>query len=264
MYSAAGIKDNHGQCGVSATGHNRPSVIPLSEDSPLAAEERSLADAIQELELEVTPDQIAALNEYREELWAWNEKLNLTRHTTIEKFVTRDLFDTLQISQLLPEGERVLDVGSGGGVPGIPLAILRPDLEICLCESVNKKANVLYNMVEQLDLDVTVYAARLEAVVDKASDLPKFDSLIARGVAPLWKFMFWLRPHHQQWERLLLIKGPRWVDERGEARHRGLMKGYDLRRIGDYTTPGTEAVSTLLAITRRDVPPANPGKPRKR
>jgi 16S rRNA G527 N7-methylase RsmG len=68
------------------------------------------------------------LDNYRRQLWAWNERLNLTRHTTLEKFVSRDVVDSHQLSNLLQRGERVLDVGTGGGVPGVVLAILRPDL----------------------------------------------------------------------------------------------------------------------------------------
>lgn len=223
----------------------------------------SLSEVAARCGLEFSAEQIARLDEYRQLLWEWNEKLNLTRHTTVEKFVTRDLFDTAQLSQLIPEGEKVLDVGSGGGVPGIPLAILRPDLKVSLCESVNKKANVLFDMVEKLGIDQTVYAARVEAVVERNSQAPRFDTLIARGVAPLWKFMFWLRPHHERWGRLLLIKGPTWVDERGEARHRGLMRGFDLRRIADYENPHNSAITTVLSVTRAEKPAGgNAGKRR--
>lgn len=212
----------------------------------------SLADALGAYGLQVPDEAFGPLDAYRESLWGWNEKLNLTRHTTYEKFVARDLFDTLRLSELLAPGERVLDVGSGGGVPGLPLAILRPDLDVSLCESVAKKANVLVAMVEQLELPVTVHAGRVEAVVEPKSGIDPFDTLIARAVAPLWKFMRWLRPHPQGWGRLLLVKGPSWVEERGEARHRGLMKGYQLRRAAEYTTPATDAVTTVLQVSKAE------------
>lgn len=219
--------------------------LPLPVDShPVAA---SLSEALAAVGMELPDDQIERLDAYRKALWSWNEKLNLTRHTTFEKFVERDLFDTLELSKLLEKGERVLDVGSGGGVPGLPLSILRPDLKVSVCESVLKKANVLNEMVGDLDLPVKVYAARLEQVLETA----KFDTLIARAVAPLWKFLFWLKPLRSQFKRLLLIKGPSWVGERGEARHRGLTKGFDLRRAAEYTTPRTDAVSTILSVSKR-------------
>lgn len=224
--------------------------------------EETLAEAVAACEFEISSKQLRQLDAYRALLWEWNEKLNLTRHTTIEKFVTRDLVDTIQLATLLPEGQRVLDVGSGGGVPGLPLSILRPDLDVRVCESVGKKANVLADMVVTLDLPVTVYAARVETIVDRQSEAPHFDTLVARAVAPLWKFMFWLRPHHQGWDQLILIKGPSWTGERGEARHRGLMKGYQLRRLLEYTTPRTEAVTTVLGVSR--LPPSPHKGPKRR
>src|SRR5258708_1126004 len=63
-------------------------------------------------------EQVAQLDRYCKLLWDWNEKINLTRHTTYEKFVTRDLADTLQLAGLVHPKEEILDVGSGGGVPG--------------------------------------------------------------------------------------------------------------------------------------------------
>ena len=70
-------------------------------------------------------DRLAA---YATSLWAWNERLNLTRHTDVERFVSRDIGDAAAIAEHVAHGERVLDVGTGGGVPGAILAILRPDL----------------------------------------------------------------------------------------------------------------------------------------
>ena len=78
--------------------------------------------------IELPNDQIAQLDQYRQLLWDWNEKLNLTRHTTLEKFVSRDVVDSLAFAEHLDAGERVLDVGTGGGVPGVILAIVRRDL----------------------------------------------------------------------------------------------------------------------------------------
>lgn len=223
-----------------------------------AAGHESLAAIGSSCGLELTRDQTERLDAYRALLWEWNTKLNLTRHTTLEKFVERDVFDTVQLAKLVAEGESVLDVGSGGGVPGVPLAILRPDLRVSLCESVGKKASVLADIVERLGLAVDVYAARVESVIDNASDAPRFDTLVARGVAPLWKFMFWLRPHDQGWGQLLLVKGPTWVDERGEARHRGLMKGFDLRRVLEYQGPHNGALTTVLCVRRAEAPAAGP------
>ncbi|TWT47635.1 16S rRNA (guanine(527)-N(7))-methyltransferase RsmG [Botrimarina hoheduenensis] len=214
----------------------------------------TLAEAIAAVGLQIDTAAIERLDAYRAALWAWNEKLNLTRHTTLEKFVTRDLVDTLALSEQIPAGQRVLDVGAGGGVPGVPLAILRSDLKIILCESVTKKANALQAILAESGLKIPVYAARLETVLETE----RFDTLIARAVAPLWKFMFWLRPHAARYERLVLIKGPGWVEERGEARHRGYAKGFDLRKLAEYPTPRSTAISTVLSLTPSSKPSGPP------
>ena len=114
--------------------------------------------------------------------------MNLTRHTTLEKFVGRDVVDSYELSQLLEHGERVLDVGTGGGVPGVVLAILRPDLSVSLCESTQKKARAVEAMVGELGLHVPVFPNRAEEVLE----ITTFDTLVARGLAPLTKVLTWL------------------------------------------------------------------------
>ena len=74
--------------------------------------------------IELPRPQVARLRQYCELLWQWNTKINLTCHTDFEKFVARDLVDSLAIDEFLQPGERILDVGTGGGVPGVVLAIL--------------------------------------------------------------------------------------------------------------------------------------------
>jgi 16S rRNA (guanine527-N7)-methyltransferase len=208
--------------------------------------QKALAELLTAISLQLADDQLEHLDHYRRLLWSWNERMNLTRHTTLEKFVHRDVFDTQQLSLLLERGERVLDVGTGGGVPGVVLAILRPDLSISLCESTQKKARAVAAIVRDMDLATPVFATRAEEVLSIAT----FDSLIARALAPLHKILSWLAPHWDAFDRLLLIKGPAWVEERGEARHRGLLRGLDLRKMASYQTPGTGAESTVLSIQR--------------
>lgn len=220
----------------------------IDQPAGVGAEEPTLAEALAREAIALEPAQIELLDRYRRLLWDWNEKINLTRHTTMEKFVTRDVVDSLQVAQLLEEGERVLDVGTGGGVPGVILAIARPDLKVSVCESTGKKARAVEEMVRELGLSVRVYASRVEDVMEMTT----FDTLVARAVASLAKVLTWLKPHWTAFDTLLLIKGPSWVEERGEARHRNLLKGLELRKAATYETPRTGAESVILKIWRSD------------
>jgi 16S rRNA (guanine527-N7)-methyltransferase len=196
--------------------------------------------------IDLAEEQIELLDRYRRLLWSWNERLNLTRHTTLEKFVTRDVVDSYQLSLLLERGERVLDVGTGGGVPGVVLAILRPDLAVSLCESTQKKARTVDAIVAELRPAIPVFATRAEELLAVST----FDTLVARALASLRKVLLWLAPHWDAFDRLLLVKGPSWVDERAEALHRGLLRGLELRKEATYQTPRTGADSVILSIRR--------------
>jgi 16S rRNA (guanine527-N7)-methyltransferase len=186
--------------------------------------------------------------------WDWNSKINLTRHTTPELFVQRDLLDSYQLSKLLQPNEEILDLGTGGGVPGILLAILRPDLDVSLCDSVAKKAKVAEDIVKKLKLNVRVHPTSVKTVLEEE----RYDSIVARGVGPLVKLCGWLKDEWHKIGRLLAIKGPKWIEERGEARHRGMLQAVQLRRLVSYPMPGTESESVILQIARESSPFAIP------
>ena len=170
--------------------------------------------------------------------------MNLTRHTSYELFVTRDLIDTLELSKLIPEGKQVLDVGSGGGVPGMLLQILRPDLKVALAESIGKKAQALGVIADAIGLDMEIYHCRAE---DLLQDF-RYDYTTARAVGPLVKFCTWFEEVWPSIGRLLAVKGPRWIDEKNAAAEKGMLKKLDLRVVAQYPTPGTDWESVILQI----------------
>ena len=201
-----------------------------------------------ESRIELPDAQVERLREYCAVLWEWNSKLNLTRHTDYGKFVSRDLVDSLAFAEFLAAGERILDVGTGGGVPGVVLAILRPDLSVALCESVGKRARAVADIVRRLGLDVPVHASRAERLLEKR----EFNTLVVRAVARLGKLLGWFRPHWDSFDRLLILKGPAWAKERGEARHHGLLGDLALRKLTSYPMPGAESESVLLQICPKE------------
>lgn len=208
----------------------------------------TLPAAMARHQIELPPSQVALLECYCELLWKWNTKINLTRHTDYEKFVARDLIDSLAFARFLQPKEKVLDVGTGGGVPGVVLAIVRDDLRISLSESVGKKARVVADIVERLGLQTPIFHARAEDVLTQQ----RFNTLVIRAVARLKKLLEWFRPNWQAFDRLLILKGPSWVDERGEARHYGLLHDLALRKLTSYPLPGTDSESVLLQVCPRN------------
>lgn len=206
---------------------------------------QTLRQAIEHHKIEgISPDQAQQIDDYCHLLWEKNQVMNLTRHVDYDTFAARDIIDSVELAAQLRTGERILDVGSGGGVPGILVQILRPDLHVCLSDCVEKKSLALAEMVSQLNLQVPVFRDRAENVLSATT----FNTLIARAVGPLWKILRWFENSWDRFDRLLLIKGPAWVEERGEARHRGYLKGLQLRNIHNYKMPGRDSESSILMI----------------
>ncbi len=204
------------------------------------------------LGLDVPAVAVPALSAYAASLWAWNERLNLTRHTDVETFVSRDVADAVAIVPHLARGERVLDVGTGGGVPGVLLSILRPDLRVELAESVAKKARAVTEIVREAGLGVQVHAGAAQSLVASRPTGPnRFDTLVVRAVAPLGKLLGWFGPISEAYGRMLVVKGPRWEEERDDARFRGLTRQVTIRAVASWPIRGRDNESVLVEIQRR-------------
>jgi 16S rRNA (guanine527-N7)-methyltransferase len=206
----------------------------------------TLAEAAQKWNVELSEEQLTGLDRYCRILWETNLKLNLTRHTDYDKFVSRDVVDSMALEQYLDAGEQVLDLGTGGGVPGIILAILRDDLEVTLCDSVAKKAKAVADIVEHLGLSIRVVHAPAQTVLLDSS----FNTIVCRAVAPISKILVWLKPHWDSFEQLLMIKGPNWLAEREDARDKKLFKHVRMTKLNSYPLPGTDSESVVLQVRK--------------
>ena len=219
----------------------------------------AIAAECERLGLTVSSAAVQGLAAYAASLWSWNERLNLTRHTDVERFVSRDVADAVAIAPQLEAGAHVLDVGTGGGVPGVLLAILRPDLRVELCDSVGKRARAVREIVAEIGLAIPVHEGPAQPLVTAAAEAGghaaaagRFDVLVVRAVAPLVKLLGWFEPLCESYGRMLVVKGPRWEEEKGEARHRGFVKRVGVRRIAAWPIRGSDNESVLLEVKRRE------------
>ena len=214
---------------------------------PVAPPSATLEEALEKFGIELPAKKVRLLKEYCETLWIWNERVNLTRHDDYDKFVSRDLVDSIRLAACLQKGEHVLDVGSGGGVPGLVVAILRPDVVVELCDSTGKKAEALGAIVDALGLETNVWYAKAEDLLK----VHRFHTLTIRAVGKIAKLLPTFAPLWHAFDRILMIKGPNWPAERGEARHYNLLNNVALRKIDEYENPGAEHNSVILQFCRK-------------
>ena len=150
----------------------------MSLNSPLEAKLRS---GLNVLGLETTDPQCRSLLAYLELLLKWNKVYNLTAVREPEQMVVRHLLDSLAVAPWC-NGERLIDVGTGAGLPGVPLAILYPDKEFHLLDSNSKKTRFLFQAKTVLNLqNISVHHSRVESF----SPTHRYDAVLSRAFASL-------------------------------------------------------------------------------
>ena len=201
-----------------------------------------LTEACRALGVPLSPPAPAALARYALLLLEWNARVNLVSRQDTARILDYHLVDSLAANALLPAGVRAADVGSGAGLPGIPLALVRPDVGMLLVESSGRKATFLDHAVRELGL------ANVEVCHGRSEDLPALECgiILSRLTGPMKRVVRWTRHHLARGGTIVFYKTP------------GEQAGVDeslptLRRCGLAVTGTRDVTLPLTGITRRFV-----------
>lgn len=208
--------------------------------------ESSVRDAVARTDLDVSAQQIGQLTRYVNLLLQWNSTYNLTSITSVDSVLKLHLLDSLSLVSALNtkaiDGKRLLDVGSGGGLPVVPLAVMRPDIDCSAVDAVKKKTVFLKQVSAVCGLkNLHVCHDRVEKL-----QLPAFDVITSRAFASLIDMVTWtkhLLSENGQW---LAMKGKLPVDEIAALP----ADRFDVS-VSDLIVPGLEAQRHLVCIKKK-------------
>jgi 16S rRNA (guanine527-N7)-methyltransferase len=214
------------------------------------------------LKIRLTPGQVALFEQYERLLLDWNTRLNLTAIHEPEKIRIKHFLDSLTCLEVLRDSplERLVDVGTGAGFPGIPLKIVCPGMHLTLVESVGKKADFCRAVVKALQLEgVEVLQCRAEEIGRMPEHREQYDWAVARAVAALPVVAEYLLPLVRVGGGMIAMKGESAHAEAHGAERALRLLGGHLRRLHPVALPGVADERYLVIVDKvAACPPAYP------
>lgn len=148
----------------------------------------------------------------------WNKKINLTAIVDPKEFLVKHFVDSLTILDFIDTKSKIIDVGTGAGFPGIPLKLYEDSLSLTLIDSVNKKINVLNDVIEKLKLNnIKAIHTRAEDFAKHIKNREQFDYAVSRAVSNMSTLVEYLLPFVRIGGKVICMKGPNYNEELQEA-----------------------------------------------
>ena len=232
-------------------------------------------DWIQELEKKAKKMQIELSNQQLEQFYLymnllleWNGKINLTAITDPKEIILKHFIDSITIAPYLKNAQSILDIGTGAGFPGIPLAILENSKDFVLMDSLNKRIIFLQEVIQNIAL------TRVQAIHGRAEELGKekehrehYDLVTSRAVAKLNILLEYMLPFVKVGGRCICMKSQEIEEELEEAKQAIELLGGKLERVDEIILPESDVKRKIIVIQKvRQTPikyPRKPGTPTK-
>ncbi len=230
--------------------------------------EEILNKYLKEINIELKKEQTEKFYKYMNLLLEWNEKINLTAITEPKEVILKHFVDSLTISKYIEKGAKLIDMGTGAGFPGIPLKILRDDIEITLADSLNKRINFLNEVIKELNLkNIQTVHTRAEEFGKNKKYRESFDIATSRAVANLSTLSEYLIPLVKPSGKTICMKGSEIKEEVEMARKAIEILGGKIEQEESFNLPNSDMKRNVIIIKKvKNTPakyPRKPGMPAK-
>lgn len=229
---------------------------------------KEMEEKLAKIEVKLNDKQIEQFYQYMVLLLDWNEKINLTAIIEPKEIILKHFIDSLTIEKQLKLGETLIDVGTGAGFPGIPIKIARPDVNIVLLDSLNKRILFLNEVISKLKLEkIETIHARVEEAGKNKKYREKFDVATSRAVANLTTLTEYLLPLVKRDGRAICMKGPGVEKEIEESKKAIDVLGGKIESVESFQLADTDNQRNIVYIEKiKNTPakyPRKPGTPSK-
>ena len=220
------------------------------------------------LGIELSENQIDKFYKYMNLLLEWNEKINLTAIVDKDEIILKHFIDSITISKYIPSGTKIIDIGTGAGFPGIPLNIIRDDVDIVLLDSLQKRINFLDIVIKELDLKkIDTVHSRVEELAKNKKYREKFDIATSRAVANLSTLSEYMIPLVKVGGQAICMKGALIEEELEDSKKAISVLGGKVDEVCKFNLPDTDIKRNIVIIDKINNTPAKyprkPGTPSK-
>lgn len=212
---------------------------------------KELTKLASKIEIELSLDEIEKLYKFMNLLLEWNEKINLTAITEPEDIILKHFVDSITIKKHIKSENKVLDMGTGAGFPGIPLKIISSDTNFTLVDSLNKRIIFLNEVCDKLKLD------KIENIHSRAEELAKnkkyreqYDIVTSRAVARLASLVEYMLPFVKVGGRCICMKGSNVDEELTEAKKAINILGGEIEKVDKFLLPNSDIERNIVIIKK--------------
>jgi len=214
--------------------------------------------------IEFNEEKYSKFIKYKEMIKEWNEKINLTAIVEDDEIIKKHFIDSIKVFKFekLKNGRKVIDIGTGGGFPGIPMKIVNPSTEVVLLDSLNKRINFLNEVIKDLELNnIRTIHGRAEDFARESRYREKFDVATSRAVANLTVLSEFCLPYVKVGGYFVAMKGPAIEEEMKDAKNAIKILGGQVEKIIEVDIEGSDLNHNLVVIKKiKETPSKYPRK----
>ena len=217
---------------------------------------------LEEYNIEINDEQIEKFDLYMKLLLEWNEKINLTAITEKDDIILKHFVDSLTILKYVDKRDKIIDIGTGAGFPGIPIKIMNEKANITLLDSLNKRINFLNIVINELKLDnIVAIHGRAEELARNKAHREKYDVAVSRAVANLSTLTEYMLPFVKVGGKCICMKGANVEEEIDKAKNAIKKLGGQIEIVDNFYLSENDNERNIVIIKK--IKETEPKYPRK-